>query len=137
MVSNSMVGDETARDYGERLGLAEYERRLTALYSDAPASPDRMQTLALDRAEFDLVIDHRLGVKFPRERRDALWAIQERIRNRRGLIILRSLIAKVLARRPFDYPTAADTVKAEYSKVLDRDELRRFFGVEDAVGRRS
>lgn len=111
-------------NHGDRLNIDEYHQRLAELYATAPASPDRMQTRALDRAELDLVIDHRLGIRFPRERRDALWATQEQIRARRGILLLSAVFGRLL---PLSQKrSAAQRVEAEYAKVLGAEELRRF-----------
>jgi hypothetical protein len=71
------------------------------------------------RSELELAIDHRLGVEFPRERRDALWAIHERVQRRRGRLLLWHLVSRimpgVLERRA---TRLAGFLTSEYGKVL-------------------
>lgn len=122
--------DLVTQEHFDRLTLSEYEKRLVALYSDLPRRPTREQERQASRAELDLVIDYRLGVDFPRDRREAIWRIQNRIR-RRGIVFLaRHLLSRLLhgiiGGRSFDMTRF---IEAEYAQVLDERELRRFLGV--------
>ena len=65
-------------NHGPLTTREEYERRIVALYHDAPPSPSPARQRELARQELDLLIDHRLGIHFPTDRRDALWAVHQR-----------------------------------------------------------
>ncbi|MBZ2188515.1 hypothetical protein K8B33_05375 [Alcanivorax sp. JB21] len=65
-------------NHGPLLTRQEYERHIVALYHDVPPSPPPDRQRALARQELDLLIDHRLGIHFPNERRDALWQVHQR-----------------------------------------------------------
>lgn len=92
--------------------------------------PTKEQDEAVRQAELNLAIDHRLGREFPSERRQALWAIRQRVEKRRlrlGLkYLFRRLFGKNLAR---DAQGLAGYMVDEYAKVLDEAELESFFGL--------
>jgi hypothetical protein len=69
--------------HGPRLTDEEYEKRIIELHRDLPPMPTKDQDREVRRLELDLAIDHRLGRDFPRERRDALWAVQQRVEKKR------------------------------------------------------
>jgi hypothetical protein len=118
--------------YGPRLGDDEYDRRVVALHTGLPAAPDREQRRRVRRAELELAIDHRLGRDFPRERREALWAVAERIERHRLRLflghLLRRLFPAALARAG---QRMASFVVAEYATVLRPEELEAYFGADE------
>src|SRR5580704_10542882 len=89
-------------DYGPRLTDEEYERQILSLHQTLPPLPSPDQDREARRQELELAIDHRLGRGFPRDRRSALWAVQQHIERKRLRLgikyLLRRLIAKVLVR---------------------------------------
>src|SRR5574337_2135974 len=89
-------------DYGPRLTDEEYDRKIIELHSDLPPVPTREQERQVRRQELELAIEHRLGRDFPHERREALWAIQQQVERKRGRLIfkylLRRIVGKSLAR---------------------------------------
>ncbi len=113
-------------DHGPRLTDEEYDQGIIRLHSDLPPVPTREQDRQVRRRELELAIDHRLGRNFPRRRREALWAIQQRVeRKRRRLIFryfLKRFFAKSLAR---DAQGLAGYLVDEYAKVLSRTNLER------------
>ena len=119
-------------DHGPRLTDDEYFKRITELHGNLPPSPTREQDRQVRRQELELAIDHRLGRDFPRRRREALWAIQQRVERKRLRLIfkyfLRKLFAKSLAR---DAQGLAGYLVDEYAKVLSKTELENFFGAEE------
>ena len=120
--------------HGHRLGLEEYERRIIALYSEASPKPSREERRRLERTELDLTIDYRLGTAFPSDRRDALFAVQSRVRRQWLRLLLRDLGGRLLPRSAVRVaPGIPGFMAAEYRKVLDQDELMSFLGdrVED------
>ena len=120
-------------DHGPRLTDEEYDKKIIELHGDLPPVPTREQERQVRRRELELAIQHRLGRDFPRHRREALWAIQQRVERKRGRLIfkylLRRFFGKSLAR---DAQGLAGYLVHEYAKVPSKAELERFFGEEEA-----
>jgi hypothetical protein len=122
-------------DHGPRLTDEEYEKRIIELHRDLQPMPSEDQDRQVRRMAMDLAIDHRLGRDFPQDRRELLWAIQERVEKRRLWLALtypfRRFFAKSLAR---DAQGLAGYLVGEYAEVLTQAELKSFFSLEE--GRR-
>ncbi len=120
-------------NHGPRLTGEEYDRRVIKLHCDLPPAPSRAQEKQVKRQELDLAIDHRLGQDFPLSRREALWAIQQRIDKKHFWLmfkyILKRFFSKSLAR---DAQGLAGYLVDEYAKVLSKAELESYFGKEEA-----
>lgn len=114
-------------DHGPRLSTAEYERRIVALHAGRAPMPTPDQDLALRRAELDLAIDHRLGTHFPPERREALWAVRQRVERQRLRLGLaqaaRHLLPQALSRSA---ARLVGSMERAYAEVLSPAELERF-----------
>jgi hypothetical protein len=84
----------------------------------------------LRHRELDLAIDYRLGVDFPRARRDALWQLQEETERRRLRMLAKSLVVRLLPRFMGERraTTLARALMAEYAKVLSPEEMLAFLG---------
>jgi hypothetical protein len=84
----------------------------------------------LRRRELDLVIDHRLGTRFPRERRDALWSVHQRVEKKRRWMAVGHFVRSVLPRfmAAGDQRLAASIFDA-YATVLSAREIEAFLGV--------
>lgn len=119
--------------FGPCLSIEEYEKKIHDLYSQLPPDPSREQDKSVRRQELELTIDHRLGRDFPHERREALWIIQQQVERKRLLLLGRHLLRRIL---PSSISKGAQRlaggVVKEYSKVLSRRELERFFGEDEA-----
>jgi len=119
-------------NHGPRLTDEEYEKKIIELHRDLPPLPTKEQDLNVMRLELDLAIDHRLGHDFPRERREALWNIRQRVEKRRLRLafkyLLRRFFAKSLAK---DAQGLAGYMVEEYGKVLTKAELASFFGLQE------
>lgn len=115
--------DPQAPEHGAKLSAEEYERRIVALHADGPAMPDREEELRLRRAEFDLAVDHRLGIAFPAERRERLWAAQQGVDRRRVWHLFKGLFAR--SGDPSE-PIARALIEA-CANELDTAELRDYF----------
>lgn len=119
--------------YGPCLSDDEYEKKIIALHSDLPPSPSREQDCQIRRQELELAIDNRLGLDFPRSKRDALWNIQQKVEKKRGRLLFKYLLRKIFPKKLAQgaHSLAGYLVK-EYSTVLNQDELDSFFGQEEA-----
>jgi phytoene dehydrogenase-like protein len=119
-------------DHGPRLTDEEYEKGIIELHRGLPPMPTEEQDRQVRRKALDLAIDHRLGRDFPPERRELLWAIQQRVEKRRLWLALaypfRRFFAKSLARGA---QGLAGYLVDEYAKVLTPTELENFFSLEE------
>lgn len=120
-------------NHGPRLTDEEYDKRIIKLHGDLPTELTKEQDRQIRYQELELAIDHRLGRNFPPHRREALWAVQQRVERKRLKLIfkylLRRFFAKSLAR---DAQGLAGYLVDEYAKVLNKTELESFFGAEEA-----
>lgn len=120
--------------HGSHLTDEEYERRIHKLYSGLPSMPTKEQEMKVRHLELELAIDHRLGVDFPKERREALWAIQQRVEKKRLQLAFRYLFRRFFAKRLVrDTHGLANYLIDEYAKVLTKTELESFFQFQDGV----
>ncbi len=119
--------------YGPRLTDEEYDEQIIELHRGMPPTLSKEQELEIRRQELELAIEHRLGYDFPRSKREALWAIQQKVDKKRFRLIfkymLRKFFASSLAR---DAQGLAGYLVHEYAKVLSQKELESFFGAEEA-----
>ena len=124
------------RAYGSRLSLEEFERRLTTLYGESKPDDQAGVLRFRERAELDLIIDHKLGVDFPSDRREAMWRAQERVRDRRYRWLFWHMAHRVL---PGGLSTRADPrrlLEREYGAVLNPDDLNAFLDDGSTTERR-
>lgn len=108
-------------DHGPRLSDEEYDRRIVELHEGQPPMPTPEQDREIRRRELDLAVDHRLGIRFPQDRRDALWHIQERSEKKRLRLAFHLLLRRAAQHR-------ADFLVREFATVLTGPELDAFFG---------
>jgi hypothetical protein len=107
----------------------EYQRRIVALHSGLPEASSKLQEEQVRRQELELTIDHRLGCDFPSERREELWAVQQRIDRKRGRLLFQHLLRRLLpGGLERSAKGLASLVVDEYSKQLSREELEAFLG---------
>jgi len=119
--------------HGPRLTDEEYDSRIVKLHADLPPAPTREQDRQVRRQELELAIDHRLGRDFPLDRREALWAIQERVEKKRLRLIFKHLLRRLFPRSlARGVQHLAGYLVDEYAKVLSEPELESFFGTEEA-----
>jgi hypothetical protein len=119
-------------NHGPRLSDDEYEKRIIELHRGFPPMPTKDQDREVRRLELELAIDHRLGRDFPRERREALWAIKERV-EKRGLWLGVKFLAKKLFAKDINREAQglAAYMVDEYARVLTKDEVKSFFGLTE------
>lgn len=111
--------DRRLADFGPKLSRDEYERRIVALHEGAPPLPDEDAERRTRRGELDLLIDYRLGQRFPDSRREALWRAQERLDKRRVWHLLAGILA-----HPTDPSAAVARAQVRgFARVLAREEL--------------
>lgn len=67
--------------HGPTMSQAAYIEAIDLLYAEFNDQPKLKVPDEVLRKELELTIDHRLGVFFPRERRNHLWLVQQRIAN--------------------------------------------------------
>ena len=99
--------------------------------SGSPSGSEKELDERVMRAELDLMIDHRLGVDFPPDRREAMWEIRRRIERNRLKLVSRYLLGR-LRRKGFarSLQGMAAVMAEEYAKVLSEEDLRAFLGLQ-------
>ncbi len=118
--------------YGQRISDEEYDRSIVALYSELPPVPSKKQRREVRRQELNLAIDHRLGCDFPRSRRDALWAVQQKVERRRIRLMFKYLLRRFFTKSfSKDAQGLAGYLVEAYGTVLNQTELEYFFGEEE------
>ena len=65
--------------HGPTMSFEAYQEAIDDLYAEFEDQPKLKVPEEVLRKELELTIDHRLGVFFPRERRNHLWLVQQRI----------------------------------------------------------
>jgi len=83
-------------------------------------------------AEFDLTIDYRLGIDFPKERRIMLVAIQQKSLQA-AEELKAQFTAGTVSKESFveSVQTITQTMVKEYSSILSVDEMTAFFGGDE------
>ena len=121
-------------NYGRKLSGEEYDKRIVALRESLPLTLSRGMEKQLRRDELETMIDYRLGCNFPKEKRDQLWKVQERIEKRRILLMLKYLFRHFF-KKSFVHSAQnlAGYLVDEYAKVLSKEELEMFFGQNEAA----
>lgn len=117
-------------NYGRRLSDSEYEHAVVELYRVVPSMPSREEDLEVRKKEFLLMIDHRLGIDFPEDKRKTLWVSHQNVEKRR----LRLAAGKVLGCLSFRSTSdkahsIADYLLDEYTKVIGKRDAEAFFGL--------
>lgn len=115
--------------YGRKLNGTEYDQRMVALHTNLPSNLSSEMERQVRRQELDITIDYRLGCNFPKEKREKLWEIQERIEKKRLRLIAKYLLSFVW-KKLFIKGTQdlARELVAEYATVLSAEEMEQYFG---------
>jgi hypothetical protein len=121
-----------AFDYGPCLSDEEYDRKIIELYRGLPPLPTEEQDREVRRRELELLIDHRLGRGFPKDRRRALFAVQQRLEKQHLGSTVRYFLGKLLPKFVSRHARflAGDTANA-YARVLSKAELMRFLDLRE------
>ncbi len=120
-------GVAQGNEHGPRLTGDEYDRAVVDLQRGAPPIPSREEDEALRRRALNLAIDYRLGRKFPKDRREALWIASQRVEARRVRLGFMYLLRSLTGTRGHAQ-ALTDMLKREYRKVLSASELEQFLG---------
>lgn len=119
-------------DHGPRLSGAECDRKVAELYLELPDNPSAQEEQSAQRRELDLMIDHRLGIHFPEERREALWRVHGRMSRRPLRMFLAWRLGRVLPRvLAAVVRRVSSNIVDEYRSVLTPQELELFFGKDE------
>ena len=114
-------------DFGVRLTQADYEQRIGLLYKNYPPMPTDEQEIERSYSELQILIDYRLGIDFPVDRRRQLWQAKRRLDKHFLLVLLRGFLT-----RPWDPATGLFGVYGRaFASVLKPDEVRVFFDVNE------
>lgn len=121
-----MGSNEERLDHGPRITEKEYEQGITSLYERSSTDASKTEKLSTLRKELDLTIDYRLGVNFPKDRRQKLWDI----RRKTDASIAKNLVF-AFSRSLLEYFTAnlANKFLKEYREVLSEKEFNQFFDI--------
>lgn len=118
--------------HGPRLTDEDYDRKIIGLHSTLPTAPSREQDRAVRRKELELAVDHRLGINFPADRRETLWAIQERVERKRLRLAFKYFLRKIFTSWFVrDVRKLTGFLVDEFAKVLTKDELESFFDLQE------
>jgi len=119
-MNNSKIG---ALPYGPTITQQQLEARVLALHNNAPPIPTPQQDRRIRHGELNAMIDHKLGVEFPVDRRERLWDVQQRLDRKRLLHVLKGFITN-----PLSPSEALDKPKIRgFAQVLNENELQAFF----------
>lgn len=119
--------------YDECISGKEYDRRIAELHRHASPMPSKEEDREIRRKELNLAIDHRLGVKFPQNRRDQLWEVMEHVERKRLWLGLKYVFKKMLIRKALSKGLVhkanglAEIMVDEFGKILNTQELYHFF----------
>lgn len=122
--------------FGPKLSDDEYERAVVALQRYQPTMPNREQDMALLKQELELAIDHRLGIDFPREKRNAMWEVRHRIEKKRVRMLMKYYLKMMIGRTTVpngllnEANGLAGFMMDAYAEVLTEEQLRSFLGLE-------
>jgi hypothetical protein len=125
---------EEFNKYGRRLTGREYEKAVIALYTGMNPSPSDREFMEIRRKEINLQIDHKLGVDFPAEKREAVWDVVARLEKKRIGMALGVMVRQALGRKVdinAELAKVVDEMITKTGKILDKEDMVRFFGPED------
>lgn len=123
-------------EYGPRLTEQEYEQRIVELYGRAaegqPSAAPHALEEQIKEGEFQLTIDHKLGINFPPEKRKALWAAKQRVETQRLRLIGKYLKTSLKKREFADgMQIMIERTMEEFAKVLTPEELSAFMSLRE------
>ncbi len=91
--------------------------------------PSPRELEVLRHEELALAIDHRLGIDFPADRRQAMWTVAQRVEKHRLAFGLKRLVSGLAFRAlPASAQGLVRRLRSEYAAVLSSEELEEFLG---------
>lgn len=127
--------------FGPVLSDEVYQSRVVALYTGLPDQLSPEQETQIRRKSLDFAIDHRLGVGFPADRREAMWQVQQRIHRNHvrvaGALIFTGLFRLLAPTRwaaRLGWTQGSSYVRNQFGRVLDPNELEHFLGDPEPFG---
>ncbi|MDH3892696.1 MAG: hypothetical protein OEV49_16665 [candidate division Zixibacteria bacterium] len=126
---------EQAEDmrYGQRLTEDEYDRKLSEIHQELASDASRVRPEDFAAREFDLLVDHKLGVDFPEEKRVSLREASMRIHEHQLRLTKRFRDGEFSPQEfAVEIGRAIPAMMAkEYSEILSPDELEQLLGIVD------
>ncbi|MGJ3702683.1 hypothetical protein [Variovorax sp. AFSI2.2] len=105
------------------------------LHSRARLEGGTLDEEVIERRELDLTIDYRLGIEFPKERREQLWRVQRQVEKRRLKFLVGRIAGKLAPSWLYGQTNwLARFVISEYGRILTPRELAAYFGDEQTNG---
>lgn len=129
--------------YGRCLTTREFEIAVSNLLSEhsaswkTPGMPTGKEEQQWIREERELLMDHRLGLDFPRERRDAMHAAWMEVDAQRVSLFFKQLATSLFKNRKPSYDEVTqdnnvlvDFIVKKFGDVLDKEDVTRLLGDE-------
>jgi len=122
-----MVEREAFPGYGPRLSGREYDGKIAELYQSLAGNAATGSSdieAEIETGEFNLLIDHKLGIDFPADKRAALLDAKRRI-GRNRLKLVAAYLGASLRKRGFAnaMQVLLEQMCAEFAKILTEEEL--------------
>lgn len=112
-----------------KISREDYAERTINLYVEKNNEPYTKENESrYERRELELKIDYKLGVDFPKHRREELWKVHQKLENTRMLGVIGMLLMWAFRYRADQFYYRR--VIKSYSKVLSKEELNAFLGSE-------
>jgi len=127
-----MIERMPSNDYGPKISSEEYMRRLVAIHTGEGTANIKPAQEGVALEEMNAAIDCQLGVGFPQDRRDQMWAVRRKQDRYHLWRVFKGWVS-----RPWD-PLGGmfkGQIKA-YSGVLTDEDLKAFFAITDEELRR-
>lgn len=125
---------------GPKLTRQEYERAIVSLFEKAGGiGRDEEEKRKLRQQELNLTIDYRLGINFPKVRRDALLEAQEKIEKSRVKILVKKILIPLISNCVPEKGSEQLIAQLfqEYSKVLSAQEMNDFLGPLEKINKKN
>jgi hypothetical protein len=126
--------EETLSMHNSHMSEKEYIERVSNLFEkiQAESAANEKEEVLFKRyrdAEFDLMVEYRLGPNFPAERREALRSVHQQIQNQTEELRKKYLSGDLQKQEFFDLMQASTAEMAKkYATVFTQEEMTAFFG---------
>lgn len=129
--------------YGRCLTTREFEIAVSKLHSEhsaswkTPGMPTNKEEECYVRAERELLMDYKLGLDFPRERRETMHAAWAEVDTKRLSLFFKPALTSLFKSRKPSYDEVAqdnnvlvDFIVKKFGDVLDKEDVARLLGDE-------